>query len=173
MEVTMFNAVELTDEEKALEQQVRWEEPDSINLEAMGKLAESLFGRKAVSPVRLDYFTKPEMNIGGHRKSRAEVFEDNGTTVKAIFRHGNFARHLRYFIFGPNLPDDTIQGFRKIIGDDEGTSGELLNQITAFVRSEVRQKRLSGRHEEFFKLAHELEKPEWAEPVRSAAMSVR
>lgn len=169
----MFNAVELTDAEKVLEQKVRWDDPDSTNLEAMGQLAESLLHRKAIPAVRLDYFMKPEMNIGGHGKSRKQVFEGNGTTGEKILRHGNFARHLRYFIYGPRLPDDTIEGFRKIIAEDKGTSGEALNQLTAFVRTEVRQKRLDQRHEEFFKLVHELEKPELAEAIRSAAMNVR
>lgn len=171
----MFNAVELTDEEKALEQEVHWDDPDSMNLEAMGQLTESLLRRKAVPSVRLDYFTKPEMNIGGHGKSRAEVFEGNGTKGKEIFRHGNFARYLRYFIYGPDLPGDTIQGFQKIIDDDLGTYGMVLDQLTSFVRNEVRRKRLD-RHdaaEEFFKLAHEIGKPELAEAVRSAAMNVR
>lgn len=170
----MFNAIELTADEAVLEKQVHWDDPDSMNLEAMGQLAESLIGRKAIRPVRHDYFIKPEMFIGGHgKKSHADVFAEKGITGKALFRNPSFAKYLRYFIFGPDLPDDTIQGFQQIIDDDEGTSGELLNQITAFVRSEVRQKSLNGRHEEFFKLAHELEKPEWADDVRKAAMSIR
>lgn len=180
----MFNAIQLTDEEKALARDVQWNMAVLVTedfvartaaLEQMGRLTESLLRRKAIPTVRLDFFAKPKMNVGGHGKSRAEVFERNGTHGKEAFRHPHFAQYLRYFIFGPDLPEVTIAGFQKIVDDGLGTSGMVLEQLAAFVRSEIRQKRLDRRQaaEEFFKLAHEIGRPDLAENVRSAAMSVR
>ncbi len=144
-------------------------------LEKMGQLAESLLRRGAIPAVRLAYFTDADMNVGGRGKSRKQVFEGNGTKGAAIFRHAHFMEYLRYFIYGPDLPEPTVRGFCKIVEDDAGTSGMLLSQITAFVRKEVRERRLDRRHAaaEFFKLANEVGKPEMAETVRHAAMSVR
>ena len=147
----------------------------SDHLEKMAELAESLFKRNAVPKVRLAYFTDPKMNIGGHGRSRKQVFEKNGTSGRDILRHPHFMAYLRYFICGPDLPPDTIQGFCKIIEDDTGTSGEMLDQINAFVRKEVRDKGLNFKHaaEEFFKLAHEVGEPTLAESVRYAAKTAR
>jgi len=123
----------------------------------------------------LAYFTDPRMNVGGYGKSRQQVFEDNGTSGRDILCHADFMDYLRYFIYGPDLPPDTIRGFCKIIEDDVGTSGMVLNQITAYVRKEVRSKGLNPADaaNEFFKLAHEIGKPTLAQSVRSAAKSVR
>lgn len=177
-------AVKLNEQEQALFDSICWDldELDQKDhgerldcLEKMGQLAESLFGRKAIPKVRLEWFTDPKLNAGGGGKSRKEVFEKNGTTGKDILRHQHFMKHLRYFLYGPDLPQDTIKGFCKIITDDAGTSGMVLDQITAFVRKEVREKRLDPAHaaEEFFKLAHEIGKPDLADSVRSAAKQVR
>jgi hypothetical protein len=176
--------VELTDSEKTLSDGALFWDMDALlkedyevrieQLERMGQLTESLLERKAIPQVRLDYFFDPKMDVGGYGKSMAEVYERNGTSGRAIFRHGNFLPHLRYFINGPDLPRPTIDGFCKIIEDDAGTSGMVLDQICKFVRKEVRDRRLP--HEaawEFFKLAHEIGKPTVAESVRKAAMSAK
>lgn len=144
-------------------------------LEKLGQLAESLLDRKAIPKVRLDWFIEPKMNAGVRGKSRKQVFEKNGTSGKDILRHSRFMAHLRYFIDGPDLPEDTIRDFCKIIDDDAGTSGMVLDRITAFVRKEVRDRALAPGYaaEEFFKLAYEIGKPDLAENVRAAAKSVR
>ena len=141
----------------------------------MGELAESLIGRKAIPEVRLTYFTDPDMNAGGRGKSRQQVFEQNGTSGWSILRHPHFMAHLRYFILGPDLPKPVIEGFCKVIEDDAGTSGMVLNQIKAFVRKAVQDRELDRNHaaEEFYKLAHEIDRGDLAENVRSAAKSVR
>ena len=144
-------------------------------LETMGQLAESLLKRKSIPRVRVEWFADPKLNAGGRGKSRRGVFEKNGTSGRDIFRHGNFMEYLRYFIHGPDLPKETIRGFCKIIEDDAGTSGMVLKQIQAYVRKEVRDKRLDPGHaaEEFFKLAHEIANPNLADSVRSAAKSLK
>lgn len=144
-------------------------------LEKMGQLTEMLLERAAIPKVRVAYFVDPKMNVGGYGKSRKELFEKNGTSGQDILRHPNFMAYLRYFIYGPDLPMDTIKGFCEIIEKDRGTSGMVLDQIKVFVRKEIRGKHLDVGHaaNEFFKLACEIGKPNLAESVRSAAKSVR
>jgi hypothetical protein len=176
--------VELTAKEKKLSDGALFWDMDALmkedydtrieQLERMGQLTESLLKRKAIPQVRLDYFFDPEMNVGGYGKSLAQIYERNGTSGPEIFRHGNFVPHLRYFIHGPDLPGATIEGFCKIIEDDAGTSGMVLDQICKFVRKEVRDKKLPQEAAwEFFKLAHEIGKPTIADSVRKAAMSAK
>lgn len=145
------------------------------HFEKMGELAESLLERKAIPDIRLAYFTDPEMNAGGYGKSRQQVFEKNGTAGRDILRHPHFMAYLRYFISGPDLPKPVVEGFCKVIDDDAGTSGMVLDQIKAFVRKAVRDRGLDPGHaaDEFYKLAHEIDRGDLAENVRSAAKSVR
>lgn len=179
-----IQVVELNAEERALYDSICWDLDElsrkdygeRVNhLERMGQLAESLLERAAIPRVRVAYFTDPAMSVGGHGTSRKEVFERNGTSGRDIFRHPHFTGYLRYFIHGPDLPKATIHGFCEIIEDDAGTSGEVLDQVRAFVRKEVRDRGLTpGRAaDEFFKLAHEIDKPDLAESVRAAAKQVR
>ena len=127
--------------------------------DAAAPLARSLFDRGAIPEVRVRYFCDPKLNIGGHGKSRKQVFEANGTTGDAILGHGNFLEYLKYFVFGPDLPDETINQFLTIVEDERGSSGEVLEQLRRFVRKETRRLRSEGRQdftEEFFKLALEI-----------------
>ncbi len=179
-----IEVVKLNKQEQALFESICWDlhelsrkqyETRIEHLKSVGQLAEQLLRRGAIPQIRRNYFTKPEMNIGGHGKSRKKEFERNGISGKAILRNLHFFDYLRYFISGPDLLKDTIQGFCKIIEEDRGTSGMVLNQIRAYVRKEIRNKGLSPGHaaEEFFKLAHEINRPDLAESVRSAAKTVR
>lgn len=177
-------AVELNPEEQVLFDSICWDADQLLkeeydvrieNLDRMGRLTEMLLQRDAIPEHRLSYFTDPDMNVGARGKSRMEVFEGNGTSGRDIFRHPHFMPYLRYFLSGPDLPKATVEGFCRIIEEDRGTSGMVLEQICAFVRKEVRVNRLSqgSAAEEFFKLAHEIGKPNLAESVRAAAKSVR
>jgi hypothetical protein len=176
--------VKLNKKEKALFDAICWDldklgrtdDEDRVEcLEKMGQLAESLLERNAIPSVRVAWFADPKINAGGYGKSRKQVFEKNGTTGKEILRHPHFVEYLRYFMNGPDLPKDTIRGFCKIIQEDRGTSGTVLDQIRAFVRKEVRDKAFDRHHaaEEFFKLAHEIGEPSLADSVRSAAKSAK
>ncbi len=178
------STVQLDETEKALYDSICWDldallrmekEEQHEQLEKMGKLAESLIRRNAVPKVRTSYFTDPAMNIGGHGKSRKDIFERNGTQGMAILRHHNFMTYLRYFINGPDLPKPTILGFCQVIEEDAGTSGMVLDQLKSYVKKEVRNRGMepSRAAEEFFKLAHEVGRPELAENVRSAARGAR
>jgi hypothetical protein len=132
--------------------------------------------RKAIPQVRLSYFTDPAMNIRGHGKSRKEVFEQNGTVGNQILEHPNFLKYLHYFIFGPDLPNGTIARFKKVIEDDAGTEGMVLDQIKTVVRAETRNLRMErgDAAEEFFKLALECGlEIETARVARHAALTAR
>jgi hypothetical protein len=54
---------------------------------AAGALTKSLLARGAILDVRLAHFADRDRNIG-LRRSRQEVFEDNGTRGDQIFEHG-------------------------------------------------------------------------------------
>lgn len=176
-------AVQLTNDERSLYERIDWsktEWPDWEQskqremLESVKQLAERLLTRKAFPNIRLKYFSDPDMNPGSRGKSRKRIFEMHGTSGEQILCHGNFVPHLNYMIHGPLLPPETISGFAKILDDDFGTSGMVLDQIRAFVRREVRRHELpKSAADQFFALAHEFGRHELANSVRSAAMSSR
>lgn len=101
--------IELTQEEQALVEQIDFNLPpgrrdaESWRLASLaaGRLMHSLLGRGAIPEIRMRFFTDPEFNIRGRGKSRAQMFEANGTHGAAIYRHGNFLKYLRYFLYGP------------------------------------------------------------------------
>jgi hypothetical protein len=171
-------AVELTDDESKLNEQI----PDSPGpsgnwtqiANAMESLLKSLIKRKAIPEIRLRVFTDPKY-AETRNKSPKQIFESKGVCAKEIYRHPHFIKHLRYFINGPDLPQTVISGFCKILNDDAGTSGEILDQRHRFVRSCVRKYKLD-RHSaasNFFKLAIELGIDHDAYGIRTAAMSTR
>ena len=179
-----IHVVELSSDEQQLSDSICWN-LDELNrkdyderietFERIGRLTESLLARTAIPNHRIEYFTNPDMNVGGYGKSRKAVFEKNGTSGQNIFRHPDFIKYLQYFLHGPDLPQATITGFYQIVDERRGTSGEILDQITAFVRKEVREKNLSRKKaaEEFYKLAYEVNESTLAEVARSAALSAR
>jgi len=157
--------VTLRPEEQSLLEQITFEvsvlherETTRASCIAAAVLARSLLERDGIPKVRLRYFTDPELNIGGRKKSRKDVFEANGTTGDAILQHPHFLRYLKYFIFGPDVRADTVARFRQIVVDDRGTSGMVLDQLCQFSRAETRRLSPEERRdavEEFFKLALE------------------
>ena len=159
--------VVLRPEEDALLQRIVFEpggfqQPQAVrsSCSAAAQLAGSLLNRRAIPEDRLRYFTDAELNIGGHGRSRADVFESNGARGDAMLRHPHFLKYLKYFLYGPDLPAETVARFRQIVIDDAGTSGMILDQLRRFARAEARRLS-SGRrtdvHEEFFKLALECD----------------
>ena len=181
--MSKINVVELNAEEQDLYDSISWE-PEGLSRKAytervtilgnLKKLTESLMKRNAIPQSRLDFFMKPELNIGGHGKSRMQVFEKNGISEEEIFRHPDFIDYLWYFIKGPKLPSATIEDFCKISAKDVGTSGTLVDQIQNFVKKEVRKRNLSPKSaDEFMKLALDTGHEDLVESVRSAAKSVK
>ena len=159
-----MNCIELTAEEKALLDRIDFapaspEKHDPAYWNAVGEaalgLTKSLIARKAVPEVRTKYFTDPAFNVGGRGRSRAGVFEKNGTSGEAVFRHPHFLTYLHYFLYGPDLPAPVIEAFREKIADMGLITSSDIVPLGAFARQLTRAHGLRGRDpaDEFFKLA--------------------
>jgi hypothetical protein len=174
----MIEKVKLTKKEQKLFGEIQWDidtirggEFPEDNWGKLGELTESLLERKAIPEIRLRMFNDPDFNPGGRGKSRIDIFHQNGRSNAEIIRHPHFLPYLRYFVEGPDLPEPTIAGFLKIIKEDRGTSGMVADQLAKYVRKETRAMgRDNHAPQEFFRLCHEAERPQWAEFVRKAAM---
>jgi hypothetical protein len=123
----------------------------------MESLVESLLQRQAVPDVRLRVFFDPNYAETG-RKSRQEAFESNGTSGNEIYRHPHFIPYLRYFIYGPKLPQPAIDGLCRILNEQRGTSGMVMDQYRRHGRECVRKYGLFrvDAATEFFRLAVEI-----------------
>jgi hypothetical protein len=175
----VIEKIKLNKKEQKLFDAIQWEFPDTIrggewpkdNCENIGQLAESLIKREAIPKLRRRMFDDPDLNPGGYGKSRLQGFRNNGNSDSEILRHAHFMPWLSYFILGPDLPEPTIQGFLKIIEDDDGLEINVVDQLKKYVRKETRAMgRDNHAEQEFFRLCHEAGKPQWAEFVRKAAM---
>jgi len=145
-------------------------------LAAAAALTKRLIRRRAVPDIRARYLTDPELNVGCRMGSRIEVFERNGTKGDDIFKHPHFLRYLSYILYGPELPTETIDGFRKVVEEDFGTSGMVMDQLKKFTRAEVRRLGMERYRakEEFYKLALECElHSHLTLVIRDAAASAR
>ena len=175
--------VDLTPQEATLAAKIEFD-PDWPHVErdrvleicrAAATLTKALVKRGAIPEHRLNYFTDPEFNIGT-KMSRQEVFERNGTKGDEILEHPHFLKYLYYFIHGPNLPKPVIEGFCKIVDDDRGTSGMVMDQMHRYVRKEIRDRGLTRWEaaEEFYKLALDCGLyVDRAKGVRRAALAAR
>jgi hypothetical protein len=105
-----------------------------------------------------------------------QIFEDNGTSGQDIYRHPHFARHLRYFLLGPDLPPRVIADFAQALADcGQVTSGDqegLQRLGRTLVRTFGLDRRLAA--EEFFKLAVELGlDTTYARGIRDSVMKIK
>lgn len=171
--------VPLTPQEKALFDRVDFElsseyESRMESLAAAADLTESLIARDAIPEVRCRNLTDPELNVGGRKRSRIAGFELNGVQGRGIFEHPNFLKYLRYFLFGPDLPEASIEVFRGLLIDDAGTSGMIVDALCQCALAEACRLGRYDAAEEFFKLALECGVDEGvARSVRDAAMRAR
>lgn len=178
MEYTPPCSVELTDEEANLNEQIPSSPDRTVPwgpiADAMESLFKSLIERDAIPAVRLRVFDDPK-HAEKRGKSPKQVFESNGTCGDHICRHPHFIEYLRYFINGADLPNAVIKGFCKILNNDQGTSGMILDQLHRYVRSCVREYRLDPHTAgtEFYRLAVELEIDYDPHGIRTVAMSTR
>ena len=170
----------LTDEERSLLDQIHFGSTRHDHLRAsmapMAELSRRLLQRGAIPEHRLRYFTDPECNPGGRGKSRADVFERNGTCGDEIVAHPNFMKYLEYFIFGPDLPDAVFDEFKACASIDGHLSGEDVTDFISKAKAFVRARGLTpaAAAEEFFKLALESGASPWAAgSLRSAVRSIR
>ncbi|HZQ25197.1 MAG TPA: hypothetical protein VFA89_20590 [Terriglobales bacterium] len=158
-----MNCIDLTMEEKELLGRIDFDPApgkyDAAYWKAVGetslRLMKSLIARKGIPEVRTRYFSDPDFNIGGRGRSRAQRFEKNGTRGDAIFRHVHFLKYLRYFLYGPDLPDQVIAAFRKKVADIGFVTSSDIIPLGEFARQLTRANKLDtgDAGEEFFKLA--------------------
>lgn len=170
-------SIDLTDSEAELYSRIT-ETPregwDDI-AEAMEALVSSLRDRNAVPEVRLRLFSDPDHAETGSR-SPQQIFESNGTSGNDISRHPHFVPYLRHYVRGPDLPRPAIDGLCKILNDDRGTSGMIMDQHRAYARSCVRTYGLdpSKAATEFFRLGVEIGmKIDDAQTLRRVVRSTR
>jgi hypothetical protein len=158
MNVPEIKPIQLTPEEGAFRQQMETEfsSGNPYSGKAAHSLLKSLHRRGVIPEARVRDFTDPFP--GGHGKSHKDVFENNSRQGDAIVEHPSFVSYLRYFMDGPALPANTIEGFRKILIEDSGTSGMVMDQLAKFVRAETRRLGLERgvAREEFWRLAQEV-----------------
>ena len=142
---------------------------------AASKLTPLLLERDAIPPIRWAYFTDAEYNIGKN-SSRRDIFERNGTIGKAIYRDGNFLKHLRYFLYGPDLPKETVNDFGKKVAECEPVTSGDLDELKSFARDSARSDQLKRRvaAEAFYQLAleHGLAESD-ARYIRDGVMKIR
>lgn len=128
------------------------------NKEPILALLASLGERGAVPEARLAYWNDPECNPGRPRGSRKEMFERNGSRGEDAYTNPNFVKHLRYILFGADLPSAVMLEFEEEVGNPEWVSyGDAL-ELGKFARGLVRRHRLnpSSVCDEFLKLSLDL-----------------
>lgn len=121
-------------------------------------LLKSLSDRNAVPEQRWNYWNDPSYRQGRIKASRKGLFERNGCTGADIYTHPNFIPHLRYFLFGANLPDSVVAAFEAKVGKPEWVSSSDVVPIGKHARDLTRQNRLNPHEasEEFFKLCLDM-----------------
>ena len=121
-------------------------------------LLQSLGERGAIPHQRLSYWNDPDYNTGRPRTSHKGVFERNGCTGEDIYTHPHFLQYLRYFLFGPDLPDPVIAKFEEKVGNPDWVTSSDIVPISKYARALTRQFGLDRRHaaEEFFKLCLDM-----------------
>jgi hypothetical protein len=172
MNVAEVKPIDLTPDEAALRQEMEAEfsRGSCYSGKAARSLLKSLQNRAVIPQARVRDFTEPFP--GGRGKSHKDIFEKNGCRGDAIVEHPHFVSYLRYFMNGPALPADTIDGFRRILIEDAGTSNMVMDQLCKFVRAETRRLKLERdiAREEFWRLAQEVGYAH-AATIRDAAAS--
>lgn len=128
------------------------------NQEPILALLKSLSARRAVPDVRLNYWNDRDYRSGRIKGSRKGLFERNGCTGADIYTHPHFLEHLRYFLFGAELPDALIEEFERKVGNPDWVSSSDIVPISKAARDLTRRYRLdiAAAPEEFFKLCLDM-----------------
>jgi len=128
------------------------------NQEPILALLASLGERDGVPEHRVRYWTDPEYHPGRVRGSRKDMFERNGNVGDEIYIHPGFVKHLRYMLFGADLPAPIIAAFEEKVGNPEWVSyGDAL-ELGKAARNLVRRFGLNPTDacDEFLKLSLDL-----------------
>ena len=121
-------------------------------------LVRSLSERRAAPAERLNYWNDPNYNPGRIKASRMGVFERSGCRGEDVYTHPHFVPHLRYFLFGADLPDGLIVAFEEGVGVPAWVTSSDIASIGKLARNLTRQHRLdkSDALDEFFKLCLDM-----------------
>jgi hypothetical protein len=121
-------------------------------------LLKSLGARRGIPEVRLKYWNDPTYRSGRIKGSRKGLFERNNCRGEDIYTHPHFLEHLRYFLFGTELPDAVVEEFEKKVGRPEWVSSSDVVPIGKAARNLTRKYRLdvAWAPEEFFKLCLDM-----------------
>lgn len=172
----ILGTIELTDAEAALLAEIEFyaRTHDALvrSCRAAARLTP-LLDRGAIPEQRLRYFFDPDYHIG--KRSRCQIFESNGTVGDEIFGHGNFLRHLRYFVHGSALTDYAKQTMSDAVGDPAHFTGGDLEPIRKLARATARRQGLnSSAADDFFQLMNDLGlNADHAHSVRHTILSLR
>lgn len=129
--------------------------------------------KSKIPKIRWDYFSEPEHCIGCRKKSRIQILEENGNkSIEDIFTHPHFFRYLKYFIYGPDLPEDVIKEFRSCA--EYRFHGNDFEAYCKKTRELVRKFNLKldflGGKDVFYQLALEFEETRiYAKEIRDCA----
>lgn len=139
------------------------------------ELATSLLKRNAIPKSRLCYFSDPKHNLSNPRKSHKQIFEGNGKKGTAILEDPSFLKYLKYFIFGPNLPETLLSELYRIkaksVYDDDFKDIALPHIRSYFKRSSLTAKELS---DEIYKVCLDLEIEEvYSIQIRNSVMKFK
>ena len=163
--------VELTENEQVLVARIDFEshthEAYLDNQAPILALLRSLSDRNAIPAQRLKYWNDPEYSMGGYRHtSNKGTFERNGVEGDEIYTHPHFLKYLRYFLYGPDLPDKLMEQFKSgceagFVNIDYVTSSDITpicKSARAVARIAIREHKLKRHHvtEEFFKLCLDM-----------------
>jgi len=168
----MIIRVKLTVGEKKLLERVNLYSDDvaegfASSNDAVCDLMRSLLKRNAIPQIRIDWFEKPEHNIGS-MQSRRQSIEADGFIDGEIFRHRDFKPMLGYFLDGPALPRSAILKFE--LATARFLSGSIsfhVIQQTALHGVRRSGKDVHSAAEEYYKLALECDLVDKARDVRS------
>lgn len=160
--------VELTSDERLLLEQIDLRTSHASHDEARAAyianqrpilaLVGSLSARHAIPNERIKYWNDPDYNPGRIKASRKGLFERNSCVGDDIYVHPNFLAHLRYFLFGADLPDAAIQEFEDGVGDLQWVSSSDGPAIAKLARELTRRHGLDrpSAEDEFFKLGLDM-----------------
>tara|TARA_R110002072_G_scaffold163854_3_gene316764 strand:- start:55 stop:606 length:552 start_codon:yes stop_codon:yes gene_type:complete len=127
------------------------------NCQRAAELANMLIKRKIIPAHRIAVFTEADYSTN-RGTPPYEQFSRNGNTHEEILQHPHFLPWLRYFIYGPKLPQTlTSQVENKIDELGDLTSGDT-ETLRHFIRSTARKHKLiKSDADEVFKLIFEYD----------------
>jgi hypothetical protein len=172
--------IALTAEEQATLAQIELHKMDHAiylaNKKPILALVASLRKREAVPAHRLRYWVDPDYRSGRLKTSHRGLFERHGRQGDEIYTNPSFIPYLRYFLFGPDLPDTVIEGFIDQVGEPDWVSSGDIAPMRKCARKLVREHGIEKHRasDEFFKLCLEMGLDlSYAEAVRDDVKGMR